>query len=101
MQVSNSLSNAWGGSIVSSRSNKMSPYTAMYCENCTGGVATTGYIVVDGNGDGIGDAECLNGEVCTLLNLADEVVPTLMVSCGYIIAWLCHYCQNIDRFYIL
>ena len=80
VQVSNTLSNAWGGSIVSSRSNKLSPYTAMYCENCSGGAATTGYIVVDGNEDGIGDAECLNSEVCTLLNLAEEVVPTLMVS---------------------
>ena len=54
-------------------------------------------IVVDGNEDGIGDAECLNSEVCTLLNLAEEVVPTLMVSYMYI-AWLCFKFTYFDPF---
>ena len=40
------------------------------CIDCTGTLDTTEYIVVDGNGDGIGDTECLNGDsgnVCTLV----------------------------------
>ena len=60
VQVTNRLSNAWAGSIVSSLNNGGS-YSPMRCQDCTGVIDTTEYIVVDGNSDGTGDAQCLNG----------------------------------------
>ena len=70
-QVTNRLSNAWAGSIVSSLNNGGS-YSPMRCQDCTGVIDTTEYIVVDGNSDGTGDTKCLNGgtgNICTLITL--------------------------------
>jgi len=69
VQVTNSVTNAWAGSIETSIDNK-GTYSAMECEDCTGDVSTTEYIVVDGNDDGKGQTQCLNGNVCTLVNVA-------------------------------
>ena len=69
VQVTNRLSNAWAGSIVSSLNNG-GLYSPMRCQDCTGVVDTTEYIVVDGNSDGQGDTKCLNGgtgNICTLI----------------------------------
>ena len=82
VQVTNSETNAWAGSIETSVNNKASPYSAMECINCTGDVSTTEYIVVDGDGNGQGQTECLNGiggNVCTLVNVATGQ-PTPEVS---------------------
>ena len=79
VQVTNSLSNAWVGSIETSYHSTFNTYTYMKCTNNCEALPTgeAGYIaqriVVDGNGDGIGDAECLNGNVCTLTSLADDM----------------------------
>ena len=69
VQVTNSVTNAWAGSIETSIDNK-GTYSAMECEDCTGDVSTTEYIVVDGNDDGKGQTQCLNGNVCTLVKVA-------------------------------
>ena len=69
VQVTGPDTNAWAGSIVSSVDYKAS-YSPMKCTDCTGTVDTTEYIVVDGNDNGSGDTECLNGiggNVCTLI----------------------------------
>ena len=71
VQVTNTETNAWAGSIESSFNSKGSPYSAMTCLNCTGAVETTELIVVDGDDNGIGDTKCLNGSignVCTLIS---------------------------------
>ena len=68
VQVTNAQNNAWAGRIEYSI-NDQSSYSAMICDDCTGTVDTTEYIVVDGNGDGQADTKCLNGNtgnVCTL-----------------------------------
>ena len=72
IQVTNSVTNAWAGSIETSVDNK-GTYSAMECQDCTGDVSTTEYIVVDGDGNGQGQTKCLNGiegNVCTLVNVA-------------------------------
>ena len=72
VQVTNSQTNAWAGSIESSLNNGGS-YSPMKCIDCTGTVDTTEYIVVDGDDNGSGDTKCLNGiggNACTLENLA-------------------------------
>ena len=76
VQVTNSQTNAWAGSIEYSI-NDQSSYSPMICDDCTGTVETAEYIVVDGNSDGTGDAMCLNGNtgnVCTLY--APDPAPT-------------------------
>ena len=83
VQVTNSVTNAWAGTIETSIDNKVT-YTPMECINCTGDVSTTEYIVVDGDGNGQGQTKCLDGiqgNVCTLLviNVATRV-PTSEVS---------------------
>ena len=85
VQVTGPDTNAWAGSIVSSVDYKAS-YSPMKCTDCTGTVDTTEYIVVDGNDNGSGDTECLNGiggNVCTLI--APDPTPfipgELTVSC--------------------
>jgi len=75
-QVTNPQTNAWAGTILSSVDNKAS-YSSMLCLDCSGTVDTTEYIVVDGDDNGIGDTECLNGisgNVCTLKNVATRQV---------------------------
>ena len=70
VQVTNTQTNAWGGNIAYSLGDKASVYSPMTCIACTGTIDTTEYIVVDGNDDGVGDTECLNGDsgnVCTLV----------------------------------
>ena len=70
VQITNRLTNAWAGSIVYSLNNSGGPYSPMTCQDCTGVVDTTEYIVVDGNSDGTGDTKCLNGgtgNICTLI----------------------------------
>jgi hypothetical protein len=45
----------------------------MECQDCTGDVSTTEYIVVDGDANGQGQTKCLNGieeNICTLVNVA-------------------------------
>ena len=84
VQVTNSQTNAWAGSIESSTDGKIT-YSAMECINCTGDVSTTEYIVVDGDDNGTGDTKCLNGSagnVCTLVNVVttDEPTPEVSVS---------------------
>jgi len=83
VQVTNRLSNAWAGSIVSSLNNGGS-YSPMRCQDCTGVIDTTEYIVVDGNSDGIGDTQCLNGgtgNICTLVTTSNPTsVPTSLPS---------------------
>ena len=59
VQVSNSVTNAWAGSIETSTDNKIT-YSAMVCQDCTGDVSTTECIVVDGDGNGKGATQCLN-----------------------------------------
>ena len=84
VQVTNSVTNAWAGSIETSVDNKVS-YSAMECINCTGDVSTTEYIVVDGDANGQGQTECFNGiegNICTLLNVATRQ-PTSEVSDVY------------------
>ena len=73
VQVTNTNQNGWTGSIQSSLDDKASPYSAMKCLDCTGPVDTAESIEVDGNGNGSGDTECLNGSsgnFCTLINIA-------------------------------
>ena len=87
VQVTNSQTNAWGGSIESSTDNKVT-YTAMVCQDCTGDVSTTEYIVVDGDDNGTGDTKCLNGSagnVCTLVNVVTTDEPTPEVSVSFIV----------------
>jgi len=84
VQVTNRLSNdAWAGSIVSSLNNGGS-YSPMRCQDCTGVIDTTEYIVVDGNSDGQGDTQCLNGDtgnICTLVTTSNPTsVPTSLPS---------------------
>ena len=82
VQVTNSQTNAWAGSIESSTDGKIT-YSAMECINCTGDVSTTEYIVVDGDDNGTGDTKCLNGSagnVCTLVNVVTTGEPTPKVS---------------------
>ena len=81
VQVTNSVTNAWAGSIETSVDNK-GTYSAMECQDCTGDVSTTEYIVVDGDGNGQGQTKCLNGiegNVCTLVNVA-TLEPTSEVN---------------------
>ena len=80
VQVTNSQTNAWGGSIESSTDGKIT-YSAMECQDCTTGT-TAEYIVVDGDDNGTGDTKCLDGiqgNVCTLINVA-TAQPTPEVS---------------------
>ena len=73
VQVTNSETNAWSGNISYSLGDKVSVYSPMTCIDCTGAIDTTEYIVVDGNDNGVGDTECLNGDsgnVCTLIAIA-------------------------------
>ena len=82
VQVTNSQTNAWAGSIESPTDGKIT-YSAMKCINCTGEVSTTEYIVVDGDDNGTGDTKCLNGSagnVCTLVNVVTTGEPTPKVS---------------------
>ena len=84
VQVTNSVTNAWAGSIETSVDNK-GTYSSMECQDCTGDVSTTEYIVVDGDANGKGQTECLNGidgNICTLLNVATRQ-PTSEVSDVY------------------
>ena len=74
VQVTNSVTNAWGGSIESSTDGKAT-YSPMECQDCDTGIITE-YIVVDGDGNGQGDTTCLNGNVCTL-NVAPPPAPTI------------------------
>ena len=67
VQVTNTQSNAWDGRIAYSLGNKASVYSPMKCTDCTGTVDTTENIVVDGDGNGTGDTQCLNGQACTLV----------------------------------
>ena len=72
VQVTNIKTNAWAGSIESSVNNRTS-YSPMLCLDCTGIVDTTEYIVIDGDGNGIGDTTChdgITGNYCTLINVA-------------------------------
>ena len=78
VQVTNAQTNAWGGRIEYSI-NDQSSYSAMICDDCTGTVETTEYIVVDGNSDGSGDTKCLNGNIgniCTLSAPDPTLAPT-------------------------
>jgi len=78
VQVTNPQTNAWAGSIEYSI-NDQSSYSAMICDDCTGTVETTEYIVVDGNSDGSGDTKCLNGNtgnICTLSAPDPTLAPT-------------------------
>ena len=56
----------------------------MRCQDCTGVIDTTEYIVVDGNSDGQGDTKCLNGgtgNICTLVTTSNPTsVPTSLPS---------------------
>ena len=67
VQVTNTQTNAWAGRIAYSLGNKASVYSPMKCTDCTGTVDTTENIVVDGDGNGTGDTQCLNGQACTLV----------------------------------
>ena len=85
VQVTGPDTNAWAGSIVSSVDYKAS-YSPMKCTDCTGTLDTTEYIVVDGNDNGSGDTECLDGiggNVCTLIapDLTPFIPGELTVSC--------------------
>ena len=80
--MTNSVTNAWAGSIETSIDNK-GTYSAMECQDCTGDVSTTEYIVVDGNDDGKGQTQCLNGNVCTLVNVATRE-PSSEVSQAFL-----------------
>ena len=82
VQVTNSQTNAWGGSIESSTDGNKVTYSPMECLDCTTGT-TTEYIVVDGDDNGTGDTKCLNGSignVCTLVNVVTTGQPTPEVS---------------------
>ena len=75
IQVTNTETNAWIGSIEYSINDQLS-YSAMICDDCIGIVETAEDIVVDGNSDGFKDTgvACLNGNVCTLY--APGATPT-------------------------
>ena len=65
VQVTNSLTNAWAGSIETSIDERDS-YSPMMCiDGChgTSTTDTTEYITVDGDATGVGDAKCFNGGV--------------------------------------
>ena len=65
VQVTNSLANAWAGSIETSIDERDS-YSPMMCiDGChgTSTTDTTEYITVDGDATGVGDAKCFNGGV--------------------------------------
>ena len=66
VQVTNSLTNAWAGSIETSVDERDS-YSPMMCIDGCHGTSTTGtteYIIVDGDATiGIGDAKCFNGGI--------------------------------------
>ena len=65
VKVRNPTNNAWTGSVQhSSDESSWKPFT---CTSCTAG-SDSSHIVVDGNGDGAGQAgtRCLNGNTCTL-----------------------------------
>ena len=67
LQVVNSNSNAWAGSIQTSVDNGVS-YAPMECKDkCTPIGDSTASIVVDGDGNGNRPVKCLNGDTCTLV----------------------------------
>ena len=77
VQVTNSLTNAWAGSIETSIDERSS-YSPMMCiDGChsTSTTNTTEYITVDGDATGVGDAKCFDGgigHVCTLASIASQ-----------------------------
>jgi len=79
VQVTNTETNAWGGSIEYSVDGGVT-YSAMICDDCTGTVKTTEYIVIDGDDNGVGDTKCLNGNagnVCILAVSSPPPSPTI------------------------
>ena len=79
VQVTNTETNAWGGSIEYSVDGGVT-YSAMICDDCTGTVKTTEYIVIDGDDNGVGDTKCLNGSignVCILAVSSQPPSPTI------------------------
>ena len=66
VEVSNQQTNAWGGKIEASIDGGAT-YIAMKCLECSGTVDITEYIVVDGDGNGVGDTKCLDGQACKLI----------------------------------
>ena len=72
VQVTNSLTNAWAGSIETSVDERDS-YSPMMCiDGChgTSTTDTTEYITVDGDATiGIGDAKCFNGGILFLVSV--------------------------------
>lgn len=65
VQVTNTQTGGWGGSVEASKDNKVS-YSPMQCVDCTTGIFTA-FIAVDGDDSGVGDTTCLDGSVCTLI----------------------------------
>ena len=74
VQVTNTETNAWGGSIEYSVDGGVT-YSAMICDDCTGTVKTTEYIVIDGDDNGVGDTKCLNGNAGNVCILAVSLTP--------------------------